>query len=233
MKPLRVVSYNIRKAVGLDWRRDPARVLAVLAEIDADLVLLQEADKRLGARPSALPRFLIAQETDYAPVDLADNDVSLGWHGNAILARRGLAIGPPGRLPLPGLEPRGAVAVEVAGMVVIGCHLGLLRRWRHRQMRALLSHLGSDVSRTMILGDFNEWSNHRGFEPWDGPFARVDPGPSFHASLPLTGLDGIVYGPRIALGDYGLHVTPLSRRASDHLPIWAEAALVPDPRPGA
>ncbi|MEL7014297.1 MAG: endonuclease/exonuclease/phosphatase family protein, partial [Pseudomonadota bacterium] len=47
---MRVTSYNIRKAVGLDWRRDAGRIVDVLGEIDADVVVLQEADKRLGAR---------------------------------------------------------------------------------------------------------------------------------------------------------------------------------------
>jgi Metal-dependent hydrolase len=37
---LRVASYNIRKCVGLDWRRQPDRVLAVLAEIEADFISL-------------------------------------------------------------------------------------------------------------------------------------------------------------------------------------------------
>ena len=52
---MRIASYNIRKAVGLDWRRDPDRIVDVLAEIDADVVVLQEADRRIGARAGVLP----------------------------------------------------------------------------------------------------------------------------------------------------------------------------------
>ena len=52
---MRIVSYNIRKAVGLDRRRDPERILAILREVDADIVVLQEADRRLGRRSAALP----------------------------------------------------------------------------------------------------------------------------------------------------------------------------------
>ena len=52
---MRIASYNIRKAVGLDWRRNPGRIVDVLAEIDADVVVLQEADKRVGARAGVLP----------------------------------------------------------------------------------------------------------------------------------------------------------------------------------
>ena len=34
---LRVASYNIRKAVGLDWKRRPERILAVLDDSDRPL----------------------------------------------------------------------------------------------------------------------------------------------------------------------------------------------------
>ena len=44
---IRVASYNIRKAVGLDRRRDPERILAILNELGADVVALQEADRKL------------------------------------------------------------------------------------------------------------------------------------------------------------------------------------------
>ena len=39
---VKVATYNIRKALGLDQRRDSARILSVLNEIDADIVMLQE-----------------------------------------------------------------------------------------------------------------------------------------------------------------------------------------------
>ena len=47
---LSVASYNIRKSVGTDWRRQPDRILEVLGEIDADVVALQEVDRRFGRR---------------------------------------------------------------------------------------------------------------------------------------------------------------------------------------
>ena len=56
---LTFASYNIRKAVGLDRRRDPERIMRVLHELDADVIALQEADRRFGRRISALPLRLI------------------------------------------------------------------------------------------------------------------------------------------------------------------------------
>ena len=63
-----VASYNMRKAIGLDRRRDPHRVLDVLQEIDADIVALQEADQRFGGRGSAVPHELIDSHGLYKPV---------------------------------------------------------------------------------------------------------------------------------------------------------------------
>src|SRR6476469_9978618 len=60
----------MHKAVGLDGRRDPHRVLQVLQEIDADIVALQEADKRVGGRGSTVPHELIDSHGMYKPVHL-------------------------------------------------------------------------------------------------------------------------------------------------------------------
>src|SRR3546814_3730963 len=67
---IRVASYNMRKGIGLDRRRDPGRVLSVLRELDADIVALQEADRRFGTRASAIPPHMFDEHSDYVPVDL-------------------------------------------------------------------------------------------------------------------------------------------------------------------
>jgi hypothetical protein len=100
---LRLASYNIRKAVGLDWKRRPERILAVLDEFNADVVVLQEADKRLGNRPAAIPAGLLATHGTYEPIDPGPGP-SLGWHGNAILLRRGLRGEVVDLINLPGLS---------------------------------------------------------------------------------------------------------------------------------
>lgn len=67
---MRVASYNIRKAVGLDWRRDPDRIVDVLAEINADIIVLQEADRRVGTRAGVLPLDRLETEFDYIMTDV-------------------------------------------------------------------------------------------------------------------------------------------------------------------
>ncbi|WP_424942805.1 endonuclease/exonuclease/phosphatase family protein [Aliiroseovarius crassostreae] len=222
---LSLLTYNIRKAVGLDRRRDPHRVMEVICHADADVVVLQEADRRLGQRKAALPARIINEESDYIVVPLAANGVSLGSHGNAILVRRGLTVTQPERIPLPGLEPRGAVSVQVEGLRVLGCHLGLMRRYRHQQMRRLAQVLRAETTPTVILGDFNEWSHHRGFEPLDRKFDIHEFGKSFHASRPMAALDRLVVSPGVKVLDGHVIQTSLTRVASDHLPVWARVAI--------
>ncbi|MDO6584479.1 metal-dependent hydrolase [Salipiger sp. 1_MG-2023] len=219
---MKIVSYNIRKALGTDRRRDPARILSVLNGIGADVALLQEADLRLGPRPTALPRFLISQETDYQIADLAVNDVSIGWHGNAVLLRKGLVCKRSKRLALPGLEPRGAVLVEVGGMTLVGTHLGLMRRYRLLQMTKIRDYLRGCEPTALIAGDFNEWSDVRGYEPWENVFTLCLPGRSYHARRPVAALDGLAHGAGLAVDAMGVETGHLARLASDHLPIWAQ-----------
>ena len=218
----RIASYNIRKARGLDGRRDAGRIIDVINGLDADVIALQEADRRLGDRPAALPKSLIAGATDFDLVPLADNGVSLGWHGNAILVRRGVGVASHALITLPGAEPRGAVAVTLDdGLVVVGVHLGLLRSSRRRQLQAIAAHVGKPET-AVVIGDMNEWASTRGFEALQSGFALHSPGRSFHAARPIAALDRIAISHDLALWDAGVDEGPLAKRASDHLPIWAD-----------
>ncbi len=223
---LRFASYNIRKTKGLDRRFDPARTVSVINALDADIVALQEVDHRLGDRPAALQCALIEAETDFKVVPFARNAVSLGWHGNAVLVRKAMQLGEIGHVDLPGLEPRGAVSVDLIhpyALRVIATHLGLTRYHRRRQLRTILHRVHTDVP-TIILGDFNEWSDRRGLEPLAGQFDVHAPGRSFHAARPIAALDRIALSPGLRLKTGGVLQTRDARRASDHLPVWVDVA---------
>lgn len=222
---LRIASYNIRKTRGLDQRRDPVRIVSVINSLDADVVALQEADRRLGERPAALSQELIEAETDFRVVPLAANETSLGWHGNAILVRGTVEARSVSRIDLPGLEPRGAVRVDLdSGLTVVATHLGLLRRWRRLQLATITKAIG-DASHAVIAGDFNEWRMDRGLEPLSDDFDVLAPGQSFHASRPVAALDRFAHSRKIKVYQAGVDQSRLARRASDHLPIWADLVV--------
>lgn len=228
---LRVASYNVRKCVGLDRRRDPDRVLSVMAGLGADIIAVQEADLRLGARPAAIDRDRVPDRTGLVAAQVATNGVSLGWHGNAVLLSPEIEVEAVTRLELPGLEPRGAVMIEARrgphAFRVVATHLGLTRRHRRRQLTVIAQAAasGGPLRPTLILGDFNEWSNDRGLEPLHADFAVHAPGRSFHAARPVAALDRIATGAGITLRDAGVVETATSRIASDHLPVWADVEL--------
>lgn len=228
--PLRLASYNIQKAVGLDMRRNPGRVIDAINALGADVVALQEADRRFGDRAAAIPRDLIAAHTDFTVADLARSPVSLGWHGNAMLVRRSLRILDAHHIELPGLEPRGAVQVDLdtpsGPLHVLGTHLGLLRSWRRKQLARIRGHLDAhDLDRTVVMGDFNEWSTQHGLELLEAAFDVIAPGRSFHAARPVAALDRIALGHGLVSTGAGVLSDGPAAHASDHLPVWAD--LVP------
>jgi endonuclease/exonuclease/phosphatase family metal-dependent hydrolase len=244
-----VASYNVRKAIGTDRRRNPQRVLDVLHEIDADVVALQEADKRFGGRGAALPHELIDDHGLYMPVFfgvkhrrvldrmpggkhvdamLKVNTRNMGWHGNAILVKRSVGILDCTTLDLPTFEPRGAVLAELLvgdePLRVVGMHLDLSGFWRRRQIRSILDAIAKRPQRmpTILMGDTNEWRDAAGCLKDFEPLFHIAPtGPSFHSRHPVAALDRIIVDKDLRIDAAGVHMSPSARRASDHLPIWA------------
>ena len=225
---LKVATYNIRKAVGLDQRRNPERILAVLKEIDADIIALQEVDRRFGARVSALPLAMLEAETSWMPVPLHFRPAAIGWHGNAILVRKGMEVRHCQPIDMPTLEPRGAVMAElsVAGhaLRVIGVHLDLSGLWRRKQIRALLAAIDASPRHmpTILMGDFNQWSDSGALNELAFHHHRLVQTPkSFHTSRPVARLDQIIVCHDVKVTAADSHISPLSKQASDHLPLWA------------
>ena len=229
---LTFASYNIHKGVGLDRRRDPERIMAVLREIDADVIALQEADRRFGERHAVLPHQLLEDHGHYRAVSLSTGSNSIGWHGNALLVRRSFTIAEAGIVPLPTLEPRGAIRADLLvngrRLRVVGMHLDLSGLRRRQQVRAVLAHCArcGPPCPTVLMGDFNEWSLH-GFSlrEFHAPWRVLAPGRSFPSRRPVAQFDRVVISPEWHCERSGVHHSPLAATASDHLPVWARLTL--------
>jgi len=225
-----VASYNVHAFVGTDRRFDPKRVGAVLAEIGADVVGLQEVQDR-GAAPHALDD--LAESLGAHVMRGPTFDRTHGAYGNAILSR--LPFGAVERidLSLPGREPRGAIdaAIETGAepLRVLATHLGVGSRERRRQVRLLLQHLrlGPPGVR-VLLGDMNEWVRGAGaLRALHRALGRA-PGPrTFPSPLPIFSLDRIWVHPTVRVCRLWVHRSPLAACASDHLPVAAELRLQP------
>ena len=230
---LTFATYNIHKAVGLDRRRDHERILRILLEVDADIVALQEVDRRYGRRMAVLPLDAVHAATDYVPVPLTMKPDSMGWHGNALLVRKGIDLVEAAAVPLPVLEPRGAVRADLMAegrrIRVIGMHLDLSGLRRRHQVRSVLRHCSTcdDHVPTVMMGDLNEWSQHGGcMREFDrDAWQVIIPGRSFPARRPVAHLDRIIVSSEWRVLGTKVHHSPLSATGSDHLPVFASLEL--------
>ncbi len=230
---IRVASYNIQKSIGTDFRRQPDRIVQILNALDADLIALQEVDRRFGSRRAALPAELIEAETPYRAIRFGIRPQSLGWHGNVLLVRKDVEVIARTTLTLPALEPRGAVMADLGirgeRLRVVGMHLGLVGLWRKRQALALIQQLDAidDVLPTVMMGDLNEWTLEGGCLRHFAADHHVSaPGPSFPSVRPTLNFDRIISTRDIEVVHAGVHDTVYSRKASDHLPVWAELRII-------
>lgn len=229
---LRVATYNIQKSVGLDARRSPERILDVIAEIDPDVLAVQEIDHRFGERRTTLPPALIAARTDLLAVPFGPRPQGLGWHGNSILVRKSMRVLDRRTFDLPSLEPRGAVmaTIDAGGVAVrvVSAHLSLVSHFRRKQAARILADLGAEPhpGPTVVMGDLNEWyPRSRSIRIFSTRFELAPSGRSFPAPMPVAALDRIMASRDLEISDAGVHTSRKARLASDHLPVWARLDL--------
>ncbi|MDX3928200.1 MAG: endonuclease/exonuclease/phosphatase family protein [Shinella sp.] len=228
-----IASYNVHKCIGVDRKFDPERTASVIAEIDADVIAIQEADKRFGERSGLLDLALLERDCGLVPVPItALSSTGHGWHGNMLMIRKG-KVRRVQQLKLPGVEPRGALVVNMefptGRLRVVAAHFGLLKRSRAQQARAILSSVADDEEMpTLLIGDLNEWrvgkrSSLVSLQPVFDPVSGAVP--SFPSRFPILALDRALGHPHDLVTSVEAHDTPLARVASDHLPIKAHIDL--------
>lgn len=235
---LRVVSYNIHRCVGVDGLKRPSRIAEVLKRLDFDVAGLQEVESGDTTRSPARQLAELAQLTGYHAVAGATVFNPAGDYGNGLLVR-----GAPLRiashdLSVRDFEPRGALDVTQqtrAGPVrVVVTHLGLGIAERRLQLERLLDIVAEDSADsaipTFLLGDFNEWFPWaRGRRRLVERFGTIPLPKTFPTRFPLFALDHVWVRPRRLLLSLSAERTPLTRMASDHLPVLATIGL-PHPR---
>ncbi|NKX15836.1 endonuclease/exonuclease/phosphatase family protein [Ochrobactrum pseudogrignonense] len=227
-----IASYNVHKCIGVDKIFDPQRTADVISEIDADVIALQEADKRFGERSGLLDLGLLERRHGLVPVPITSTmPKGHGWHGNVLLFREGV-VRNVRQLALP-VEPRGALVADLqfasGPLRVIAAHLGLLKRSREQQAESILSALQeADTLPTLLIGDLNEWriGKRSSLASLMPVFNHVSTAvPSFPSRFPVFALDRVLGTPHNLVTAVEVHNTPLARMASDHLPIKAHLDL--------
>lgn len=227
---IKLVSWNLHRCIGNDGVQSVERCAAVLQEINADLIVLQEVESRPGHEFDALKQ--LAQATHCTAI--AGNTMKLGEsdYGNAVLTRFPYSEVRSHDLSVTGREPRKAMDISLTlggvRLQLVATHLGLRPAERREQVARLLKVFDADAHDIVLLaGDLNEWwlwgqplrALRRLFP--NTPFRRTWP-----AKIPILSLDRIWVSPRSALKRLKTHNSALARQASDHLPLVAEIEFV-------
>jgi endonuclease/exonuclease/phosphatase family metal-dependent hydrolase len=244
MTTLRVVSYNIHKGVqgvGPLRRLEIHNLNHAMAQMDADVLCLQEVRKMHHREAKHFPHWPQAPQADYlAPAGYhaiyRTNAVTRhGEHGNALLTRWPVVQHQHEDMSDHRLEQRGLLHVELEVSTrrvhVLVVHLGLLRAGRVRQLKQLSKFIAREIAPDaplLVAGDFNDvpaWVAQQ-----LAPTGLVAPSAlrcaTFPSRLPLVQLDHV-----LARG-----LDPISARAprgmdwarmSDHLPLITEWAFAP------
>jgi endonuclease/exonuclease/phosphatase family metal-dependent hydrolase len=222
-----VASYNIHKGLGLDRQTDLGRTAAVLGELDADVIALQEVfepqAEELAKRLSREVHMGVAMEWP-----------EIGPYGNALLSLLPVEGAERFDLTCPPRCPRAGMRIDVrapggAMLHVFNVHFGLSLRERASQARQLVrEHLRAAPweGPRILTGDFNEWLP--GGAVWrvlrrvlttTRLLRRTHPAP-----LPIFPLDR-VFWERGMRAQVHVHRSRLARVTSDHLPLVARFSL--------
>lgn len=222
-----MATYNIHQCVGSDGRRDSKRTGEVLRQLQADVIGLQEVSKSSQTSVDSDQLDYLAQLTGLRGIAGPTIQRADGHFGNALLSRFPPAAVRHHDLSIAGREPRGLLDVELGlgsqTARVLVTHFGHDRAQRNFQSDKVLSILSSqDQNLVVLLGDFNEWL------PWSRPLrrlrARLGKAPwhaTYPARFPLLALDRIWVWPPGRVVHVEKHSNPMTRVASDHLPLRA------------
>jgi endonuclease/exonuclease/phosphatase family metal-dependent hydrolase len=247
---VRLVTYNVHRCVGTDRRLDVGRVAEVIAAQSPDIVALQELDVGRARTGGVDQAHRLALRLGMAFHFNAAFKVEEEQFGDAILTtlpERLVKAGPiPGHPRFAQLEPRGAIWVEIVtkeGLLnVINTHLGLVPREQRIQAAALTGKDwladAAQGAPLVLLGDMNATPRNAAYRIFAARLAesrRVAPfshrAPTFPSTFPVLAIDHVFVNACVVVDAVRTPLDPLSRLASDHLPLVVDLSLASPPSP--
>lgn len=228
---LRVLSYNIRAALGIDRRVDLSRIADIIAAFEPHIVALQEVDigrSRSGARdqPAELAARLGMDAYFGVCFERGAERYGIATLSNLPhVATRQLAL--PQEIQRRGSEPRCALVTRLSWpapgveLDMVNTHLSVFSGERPAQVAAIVRELpGQEV---ILAGDFNCTPGSAPFRTLCGGMRTATRGVrTFPSWLPLTPIDHILVRGTLEVVRGGRWTRGPVRRASDHLPVFAE-----------
>ena len=232
LRTVRIATYNIHRSVGLDGRTRPDRIAAVIADLGADVVALQEV---IGAGPNGGGH---AEEIGAAAgmgwVMAATRHLRGHLFGNAVLSRFPIRHHTQHDLSWRTCEARCVQRVDLdvdgATLHFYNVHLGtayLERRFQAQRLAAIVSDRRVGGPK-VVLGDFNEWLKGLTTSLLSERLNAIDLRThlrrrrTYPGFFPILHLDHIYYQGEVHVTRLELPRTRKTLIASDHLPLVAE-----------
>jgi endonuclease/exonuclease/phosphatase family metal-dependent hydrolase len=241
MRTFRVATYNIHKGRGIDGRTRIARIARVLAEIEPEIVALQEVVCHCGRELEYDQARYLGETLGYWISIGETRKHQGGVYGNVTLSKRKPRRSVSVDVSVSGREPRGILRTDImiGGKLVhvFNAHLGTGFFERRRQAIRLLEE---DLLRALdiagpriLLGDLNEWTRGQVSRALHEEFAGNDlrchlkRRRSFPSFAPMLHLDHVYLDNHLEAQRAFFYSTPLSLVASDHLPLVADVRFIP------
>lgn len=244
-KTFSVMTYNVHSCIGTDRQLSPLRIAEVIDRINPDIVALQELDAGLARTEMIDQAHLIAMTLEMSFHFHSSIHLKEGGYGNAILSRWPVRLIKAGAVPTAPLAPcyerRGAIWAEVelpGGKVqVIATHFGLNRGERWCQAKAVTGEewLGHPecTAPAILCGDFNALAASPVYriltrhlhDVQRGVKGRFLPRGTWPAQLPIMRIDHLFVTRDLKVKGVSVPRTPLTKSASDHLPLVATLEL--------
>ncbi|NMH61533.1 endonuclease/exonuclease/phosphatase family protein [Alteromonas ponticola] len=230
----RLVTYNIHSGVGTDKKQDYRRIGSFLAEIGADIVLLQEMDTRPESREIKQDVKHICAGNVFELASSPALNEENGWYGNAILSRYPIVSNETLDVSQDGFQPRNIQTVVVqthkGPLTVINTHKGLKKRERRSQFAQLHEYIEERLntfrSPLVLGGDFNEWQFFTSaFKALNHTLRPSRTGATFPSKFPLFSLDRVWTTNDIVVHKCKRIKNEKTRVYSDHLPIQVDMQL--------
>ena len=239
MNRFRIATYNIHKGRGLDGRIRIERIARVLAEIDADIVALQEVVSHEGRSIQDHQASYLGEHLGYLHAIGETRKHRGGVYGNVTLSRRNFDLIRHVDLSIPGREERGVLRTDVRVgphlLHIFNVHLGTAHRERRTQAIRLIDEdllRAIDISGPrIVLGDFNEWTHGLVTRTLSAEFRLTDLRKhirrtrAYPSVLPLLNLDHIYFDHQLKICKALFHRDRHSLIASDHLPLIADLII--------
>lgn len=244
MKSIKVVTYNIHRAIGIDRKFAPERIIEILTALDGDVVLLQEVDEGVPRSNELNLAKVLAEGCGYEHYALSHNvTLKKGHYGNATLSRFPIHKQSNIDLTIDKKKKRGCqhttlklgdAKTKPQYLDVFNLHLGLSAKERQKQMGKLFT--AKEYTRLngenlcIVGGDFNDWRSMlralfiigKEFNcatdrtSMRGSEIALKTYPSF---APRGGLDRIYYRGNLKCTDVSSTKMRIAKIASDHLPV--------------